>query len=262
MNLLWIAFLGLIQGITEFFPVSSSGHLTLLPYIFKFQDPGLAFDIALHLGTFFAILFALREDWINIIKSVFGFKFNEEIRLLGLLLVTAIPGAVFGVLLEEKAATVFRSPLLIAGTLIVFGIILVVVDGSVKKNEGFKDINLKKAGIIGFSQALALIPGVSRSGATITAGRALGLSRETAVKYSFMAALPIIAGASVWGLRDTKLETLFSLPWVLGFLVSFVASFAAIKLLTLYVRKHNFNIFLYWRIILGSLIILLYLTRN
>lgn len=260
--LTWSIILGLIQGLTEFFPVSSSGHLALLPYIFEFRDPGLSFGIALHAGTFLAILFALKEDWFKIINSVLGLKKDKETKLLGYLMITAIPGGILGVLFEEKAETVFRNPLLIAFALIFFGLILFAVDKWTTKTDTIDKINGKRALIVGVSQALALIPGVSRSGATITAGRATGFSREAAVRYSFMAALPIIGGASIYGLRDVPLDTLFSLNWMVGFVASFVSSFIAIRVLLSFVKKHTLNIFLYWRLVLGVLIILIYLLRR
>jgi len=257
MNLLWAVILGGVQGLTEFFPVSSTAHLVLFPWMFKFSDPGLSFDIALHTGTFLAILFALKNDWISLAKSIFDKKMTFEKKLIGLLLLTSIPGAIFGYLLEDKAGTVFREPMIIAGTLVFFGVVLWGVDKMIKKQEKIEKMNASSAFLVGISQAIAIIPGVSRSGATIAAGRALGFSREAAVKYSFMAALPIIFGATVFGLRNVNVAEIISTNWVLGFVASLIFSFFAIKFLLYYVKKYDFSIFLYYRIALAFIVILL-----
>lgn len=269
MNIFWSVVLGGIQGLTEFFPVSSTAHLALLPWIFKFDDPGLAFDIALHAGTFFAILIALSGDWMNLAKSVLTLRAesrspidNFNLKLIGFLLLTSIPGAVFGYFLEDKAQTIFRTPILIAGTLVLFGVILWAVDIYVKRQEKIEKMNPASALLIGLSQAIAIIPGVSRSGATIAAGRALGFSREAAVKYSFMAALPIIFGATVFGLRNVLVSEMISANWVVGFLASFAASFFAIKFLLSYVKKYDFSIFVYYRVFLAFVILLLIFLRG
>jgi len=262
MNIFWAIILGVVQGLTEFFPVSSSAHLTLLPWIFNFSDPGLAFDIALHAGTFFAILFALSRDWFAIAKSIFKKKKSFNKKLIGFLILTSIPGALFGYFLEDKAATVFRSPILIASTLVIFGIVLWVTDHKITQSKGIEKMDTKKSFLIGVSQALAIIPGVSRSGATITAGRALGFSREAAVKYSFLAALPIIFGASVFGLRHVSVAELSSTVWILGFGASLVSSFVAIKVFLNLSKKSNFDIFLYWRLGLAAIIITLIFIRG
>lgn len=262
MNLFWAVILGGVQGLTEFFPVSSTAHLVLFPWIFKFSDPGLAFDIALHTGTFLAILFALKNDWVSLAKSVLDKKMTFERRLIVFLLLTSIPGAILGYLLEEKAKTVFRAPMIIAGTLVFFGVALWGVDKMTKKQEKIEKMNATSAFLIGISQAVAIIPGVSRSGATITAGRVLGFSREAAVKYSFMAALPIIFGATVFGLRNASVAEITSTNWVLGFLASLIASFVAIKFLLYYVKKYDFSIFLYWRLALAAVVIFLIFLKG
>lgn len=254
--------MGVVQGLTEFFPVSSSAHLVLVPWIFKFQDPGLAFDIALHAGTLFAIIFALWSDWLDMAKSLFEKGPSFFRKLILFLVITSVPGALFGYFLEDKAATVFRSPLLIAATLAIFGVILWYVDRNVEKAEKIENMDAKKSLLIGLSQAVAIIPGVSRSGATITAGRALGFSRESAVKYSFLAALPIILGATVFGLRNTSVSEFFQVSWILGFLAAFSSSFIAIKLFLKFAKKSNFDIFLYYRLFLAALVLILIFVRG
>jgi undecaprenyl-diphosphatase len=262
MEIIWSVFLGIIQGLTEFFPVSSSGHLVVLPYILNFKDPGLSFDIALHAGTLVAIFIALFSDWKKLILAVFDKKKIQERKLILFLIITSVPGALVGYILEDKAKTIFRNPLLTALVLVIFGLILWAVDKYVNQKEKVEKMTAQKALVVGFSQALAIIPGVSRSGATITAGRALGFSREAAVRYSFLAAFPIIAGATVFGLRDVSASDIFSVTWIAGFIASLLTSIWAIKFLTKYVKNNNFNLFVWWRLGLAGLIIILYLIRG
>lgn len=261
MNIFWALILGIVQGITEFFPVSSSAHLSLTPWIFKFPDPGLAFDIALHAGTLLAIIVAFWLDFKIMAKAVFLKESSFEKKMVLFLAVTSIPGALFGYLLEERAETVFRTPLLTAIVLLIFGVLLFAVDTYLPAKEKLEKMNLGKSLAIGLSQALAIIPGVSRSGATITAGRALGFTREAAVKYSFLAAAPIIFGATVFGLRKVAPTDLFSSFWIIGFTASLVSSFWAMKFLMKYVRDNNFNIFIWYRVLLAAVILTIYFLR-
>ncbi|HEX9093119.1 MAG TPA: undecaprenyl-diphosphate phosphatase, partial [Coriobacteriia bacterium] len=203
----WAVVLGLVQGLAEFLPISSSAHLTLVPWAFGLQnDAALAFtstvqfDIALHAGSAVAILVAMWADWVSLAKGAVARK-PDDLRFVGFLLVTSIPGAVFGVLLEDKVQTAFRAPWLVGSSLIVFGVVLWAVDRFVERQDPLDTMTWARAALVGVAQAAAIVPGVSRSGATITAGRALGLSREAIARYSFMAALPIIAGGAVFGLR-------------------------------------------------------------
>lgn len=253
--------LGLAQGLTEFLPVSSSAHLTLLPWLYGFKDPGLAFDIALHAGSFAAILVALRSDWIELAKGLVRPEKTFEKRLALFLLVTSVPGAMAGYLLEDQAATVFRNPLLVAVMLAAFGLVLWAVDRVVERAEPIDTMTGRRALWIGLAQAFAIVPGVSRSGATMTAGRALGLSRESAARYSFMAALPIIFGATLFGLRDVSFAALLSADWVLGFAASAISSFLAMRLLLAYVKEHSFAVFLYYRLALSAVVVAVAILR-
>lgn len=253
--------MGLVQGVTEFFPISSSAHLTLLPWVFNFPDPGLSFDIALHAGTLIAILIALWDDWLALAKGILA-KEKASLKLFGFLLLTSIPGAIFGVLLESKAEAAFRAPLLIAFDLAFLGVVLWGIDRLTESRKKMAEMNWVEALGIGIAQAVAIIPGVSRSGATITAGRALSFKREDAVKYSFMASFPIIFGAALFGLRHATAKEIVSLPWVLGFLASIVSSIWAIKFLTKYIKENNFNIFVLWRFALAFLVLILFLVRR
>jgi undecaprenyl-diphosphatase len=253
--------MGLMQGLTEFFPISSSAHLTLLPWIFKFPDPGLSFDIALHAGTLVAIIIALWTDWTSLAKGLLG-KNKESWQLFGFLLLTSIPGAIFGVLLESKAESAFRAPLLIAFNLVFFGIVLWAIDKYMANEKTIKKMTWLDSLGIGLAQAFAIIPGVSRSGATITMGRTLKFKRDEAVKYSFMAAMPIIAGASLFGLRHATASEIISPPWIFGFLAAIVSSIWAMKFLLKYVKTNNFNVFVWWRFGLAALVLALTFIRR
>jgi undecaprenyl-diphosphatase len=260
MNIFWAAFMGILQGITEFFPISSSAHLTLAPWIFNFPDPGLSFDIALHAGTLVAIVIALWGDWIKLAKGVLKLE-KASLKLFGFLLLTSVPGAILGILLEDKAKTVFRTPLLIAINLVVFGGLLWAVDNYLSQKKEIKTMKWTDSLLVGLAQGMAIIPGVSRSGATITAGRALSFKREDAVKYSFMAAMPIIFGATLFGLREATVSDLTSATWIVGFVSAIISSVWAMKFLLKYVKTKNFNVFVWWRFALAGLVIILFLVR-
>ena len=171
---------GLVQGITEFVPISSTAHLILIPYFFHWQDPGLSFDVFLHLGTLIAIISFFAKDWVEIFKN--------KHKLFGLIIVACIPAAILGYLFEGKIETSLRSPLLIAGTLSIFGLVIYLVDHFMKHSKKLKNMTYLQSILIGIGQSLALIPGISRSGATMTAGIALGFKRRTAAKFSFLIA--------------------------------------------------------------------------
>src|SRR5580704_10072889 len=192
--------LGIVQGLTEFLPVSSSAHLILVPWLLRWdQDPGLAFDVVLHLGTLVALLIYYWREWVAMIASVFnGDRPNR--RLLLMLILASIPGALIGLALEKQAETVFRSPLLIAVTLGLMGLALWFFDWIAPQRRKIDNLTVRDALLVGFSQALAIIPGVSRSGATITMARIMRLEREDAANFSFLMATPIIAGA---GLKES-----------------------------------------------------------
>jgi undecaprenyl-diphosphatase len=261
MNIFWAIILGTVQGLTEFFPVSSSGHLALLPWIFKFPDPGLSFDIALHAGSFIAIIALFWSEWLGLAKAFFSKEASFEKRLAWFLILTSVPGAIIGALLESRAESVFRNPIIIAITLVVFGFVLYFVDEKMPAKKELKELTWKDSLIVGLSQAVAIIPGVSRSGATITAGRSLGFSRESAVKYSFLAAAPIIFGAAVFGLRHATSEIL-SVSWLAGFFAAAVSSFWAMKVLLNYVKTNTFKVFLYYRIAFAIIVLLLIFIRR
>jgi undecaprenyl-diphosphatase len=276
MSHVWAAILGIVQGVAEFLPISSTAHLRLLPWVFQIQgaypfladaQASQAFDIALHAGSAVAILFALWADWSNLLTDAFARR-RPALDFVGFLLLTSVPGAIFGVLLDKKIevysspADFHWAPLVVGIALVLFGVLLWAVDRFATREQPLEKMNWLRALLIGLAQVVALVPGVSRSGATMTAGRATGLSREAVAKYSFMAALPIIAGAAVFGLRDVPLSTLFSLDWVIGFVASFASSALLMRWMLSYVRKHSFSIFMWYRIALGVAVIALFLMRG
>jgi undecaprenyl-diphosphatase len=265
VGLVWATILGLVQGLAEFLPISSSAHLTLVPWVFGFQGAypvlsSVQFDIALHAGSALAILIALWGDWLLLAKGV-AKREPTQMRLAGFLLLTSVPGAIFGVLFEDQIQTVFRAPWLIGCTLIAFGVLLWAVDHFATREDPFEKMSWSRAAWIGLAQAAAIVPGVSRSGATMTTGRFLGLSREAIAKYSFMAALPIIAGGAVFGLRHSAGD-LLTPEWVIGFVAAFGSSLVLMRWMLSYVRKHSFSIFMWYRVALGLAVIALFLIRG
>lgn len=251
-----MAILGIIQGVSEFLPISSTAHLILTPYFFGWPDLGLAFNVALHLGTFLAVVIFFWQDWRRILRDK---------KLLTLLALGTLPGLFFGVLFESKAAGIFRSPLLIAVSLAFFGLVLWVIDRWGGKQKDLKSLGKIGALFVGVCQALAIVPGVSRSGATMAGGLILGLKREEAVRFSFLLSAPIILGSLLWEGReilagvagDGGLEI-----WLLGVLVSFASGYLAIKFLLGFVQKHSLLPFVIYRWFLALVIVVFLLART
>src|SRR5579885_2571756 len=232
------AVLGVIQGLTEFLPVSSSAHLTLTPWLFGWNDPGLAFDVALHMGSLLALLIYYRRDWLLIINGALSGDQRGR-RLFVLLVAASVPGAILGFLFEKQAETIFRSPLLIASALAVLGIVLWIFDRVMPMRRKIDEMTGLDALLIGLTQALAIIPGVSRSGSTITMGRVLSLEREYAANFSFLMATPIIAGAGL--LESRKLfHNGLTLDVGLGFAASAIFGLLAIFTLLHFVRTRTY----------------------
>jgi undecaprenyl-diphosphatase len=251
--------LGIVQGLTEFLPVSSSAHLVIVPWLLRWQDPGLAFDVALHLGTLFALLAFYWRQWLDMGISLASGKALPR-RLFLLLIVASIPGAIIGLLLEKQAETIFRSPLLIAGTLAVMGLVLWAADWKSSRQRKIEDLTFTDAIIIGLSQALAIVPGVSRSGATITTARLLGIDRPDAANFSFLMATPIIAGAGMMEARKLFHTGLGpQLGW--GFAASAIFGLIAIIGLLKFLRTGTYRPFAIYRVILAALVVVVYLLR-
>jgi len=246
--------LGAVQGLTEFLPVSSSAHLIIVPWLFGWDDPGLAFDVALHLGTLLALLIYYWKIWFDLAHSLItGQKASR--RLLFLLIVASVPGAIIGLLLEKEAETIFRSPLLIACTMSLLGIALWLCDKVARSTRTMAELTLTDALLIGLSQALAIVPGVSRSGATITMARALGIEREDAANFSFLMATPIIAGAGLLESRKLIASGMHTTV-VLGFVASAIFGIAAIAALIRFVRTRTYAVFAWYRLALAAVVVL------
>jgi undecaprenyl-diphosphatase len=234
----------------------------LIPWLFKWNDPGLTFDIALHIGTLIAVAIYFWKDWLKLITKGLTDVRSTEGKLFWYLVAATIPGAVVGFLLEKKAETIFREPILIATMLILLGVLLYWADRRGVKHIEMNRITFRTSLFIGLSQALAIIPGVSRSGITMTMGLLTGLTREGAARFSFLLAAPIIFGAAL-----VKLPFLISNPsiltinFIIGILVSFVIGILSIGFLLRYVQTNNFLPFAWYRFILGSLVIVIVLIR-
>lgn len=248
--------LGIIQGLSEFLPISSSAHLALTPWLLGWEDPGLAFDVALHFGTLLAVLWYFRSEWAALVRAAFGIittgriETPEKRRVMYLILAT-IPGAVGGYLLQEQAATSFRSPQLIGITVIVVGIVLWLVDKLVDQRRVLGEMRWIDALLIGLSQAIALIPGVSRSGATMTTSRGLRFDRESAAEFSFLMSMPIIVAAIVMEGPKALAESGLTNEIMSGVAASAISGWLAISVLMRYVSRHSYGIFAFYRVVFG-----------
>ena len=267
MSTLQAIILGLTQGVTEFAPVSSSGHLILVPWLFNWSilnDPNLnkTFDVALHVGTLVGALIYFRADVWRYLKA-FGQSVRArsitttDQRLAWALVIGTIPGAAAGALFEDAIQNRLGEPWLIAVMLAVFGVVLYVVDLRAPINKGIEDMTVARGGILGLAQALALQPGVSRSGVTMTAGRLMGLNREAAARFSFLLAMPIIAGAGLfkgYDLVQTGFQG-YGSQFFWGFVSSAVSGFLVIWGLLKYLRGHDFKIFMIYRLAVAALVL-------
>ena len=255
--------LGIVQGIGEFLPISSSAHLILVPFLFGWESHSMAFDIALHFGTLLAVLVIFFRDWwdlfIGAVNKVTKGKESFENRMFWYLVIATVPGALLGVLLEEVVENVFRTKIwLIATSLAIMGVLIYLgdrwADKHYKLETDFKHISLKQAFIIGLSQALAIIPGFSRSGTTILAARLMGLSKKAATKFTFLLSVPIIAGATILKVGDLSLN----IETFVGVFVSFIVGIFSIKFLLNYIKKHDFSVFAIYRVVFAIIILVKY----
>lgn len=260
MSIIHSIILGIVQGLTEFLPVSSSGHLNVFPWLFGWEQMPESFDVALHLGTLLAIAIFFFKDWISLLvggyKKLIKKEDSTEGRMFWYLVAATIPAGILSLVLDKISEMIVGDDLnvqmaVIAVALIVMGIILYIVDKKAKSEVKYQDISLKQAILVGISQAIAAaFPGVSRSGITMTVARMLKIDRESAAKFSFMLAAPITLAAVVVGIADFT----FDLSFVLGVLSSFLVGLFVIKFLLEYLRKGSFKIFAIYRIIFGLLI--------
>jgi undecaprenyl-diphosphatase len=249
--------LGVIQGLGEFLPISSSAHLVLIPRYFHWTDPGLAFDVALHLGTLAGAVFFFRKELLRLALAVLrpgDAALSPDRRMTVLIILATIPAAVAGLLLEHKAETVFRSSVLIAWALIALGVALGGADILGKGTKSLNEMALATAFWIGAAQALALIPGISRSGITITTALFLGYRRDDAARFSFLLSIPIIAGAGLLKCHEIFRST-DKAGLALGFFSAAVAGFAAIHFLLRYVRTRRYTPFVVYRMLLGAFVL-------
>jgi len=259
--------LGVFQGLSEFLPVSSSAHLTLMPWLFGWEDPGVAFEFALHLGTLIAVLWYFRMEWLELIKAAFGIvttgrvETPEKRRVIYLIIAT-IPGAIGGFLLKSRAESAFRDPQIIAVALIVVGIILWAVDKVVDERRILGEMRWLDALLIGLSQVIALVPGVSRSGSTITTARGLRFDRESAAEFSFLMSMPIIAAAVVMEGPAAFREGGLTNEVMSGLVASAISGWLAISILMRYVSRHSYGIFAFYRLALGLTVLGLIYARG
>ena len=263
MTILQAIILGIVQGLTELLPISSSAHLNLIPWIFNWNIPD-SFDVALHFGTLLAIGIFFFKDWVNLIKGGFNQvvkkEKTQEGRMFWYIVLATLPGGIIGFILDHFLEDYLTKPLIIAIALIVMGIILYLVDKNCKSKTDYEDMTLKQTFLIGLSQCLAFIPGVSRSGITMTAGRMMGVKREATAKYSFMLSAPIVLAATIFKLGDfieyfAVANLTGIIAFILGVLFSFVVGILVIKFLLEYLKKGSFKIFAIYRIIVGLIVI-------
>lgn len=270
MGLTEAIILGLFQGVTEFLPISSSAHLVVLPWLLGWQDPGLTFDVGLHLGTFVAVVAYFWRDWWRIIGDLArGLArpalFDRQNSLGWFLLLGTLPGVVVGVLFEHQAETVFRDIRLVAIMLMLLGVVLFLAERLARHTRRFEHVSLLDSILIGLAQAVAIIPGVSRSGSTISMGLFRGLERGAAARFSFLLGTPIILGASAK--RIPLIFTADLLPddrlaFILGTASSAVAGFATIAMLLRYLQRHSTVPFVVYRLVFGLGILGLALWRG
>lgn len=262
MEIWQVIVLALVQGLTEFLPVSSSAHLILLPYFADWPDQGLTFDVAVHVGTLLAVVIYFRRelssmvsDWLSSLSH--GHTVGES-KMVWLIVAATVPAGIAGLTLELLLPGGLRSPLLIAGTTVGFGLLLWWADAVGGQQRDERGIEVRDALIIGVAQALALIPGTSRSGVTLTAGRALGLSRPAAARFSFLLSIPVIAlagGAKLYGALGAEGATEWG-PLLLGALLAFGSAYACIHYFLKIITRISLLPFVVYRLALGAVILI------
>jgi len=264
--------MGLVQGLTEFLPISSSGHLIIVPFLFGWTDPfitSLEFSVMLHIGTLAALLVYFRADWVRLVPAGFAairdrsFRGDPDRKLAWLLVAATIPAALAGFLLGDWIEANFRDIGPVAATLVIGAVVLWLADRWGGRTKGVDDVTFPIAISIGAAQALALIPGISRSGISISASRLAGLDREAAARFSFLMATPITAGAALFELRklvagETGLDVSVG-PLVAGMVAAFVSGIIAIGFLLRYLRTRSLTIFVVYRLVLAAVVVVAWL---
>ena len=259
-DLLKAVVLGTIQGLTEFLPISSSAHLRIYPELFGWGDPGAAFTAVIQIGTELAVLLYFRKDiwristmWLrSLVKP--EYRGHLDARMGWFIIIGSLPIVILGVLLKDVIERDFRNLWIIGSTLIVLGIVLGIADRFGSTDKEIKQITLRDAVLMGAAQALALVPGVSRSGATLSMGRLLGYNREAATRYAFLLAIPAVVGAGLFELKEIPGgdNTYGWGPTIVATVVSFVVGYAAIAWLLRYVTTKSFTPFVLYRVALGA----------
>lgn len=259
--------LGVVQGLGEFLPISSSAHLILVPWVFGWEDPGLSFDVALHWGTLAAVLAVFWRDWIRLISAgIFQRGSDADKRLFWGLVISAIPGAIIGKFLDKWAEENLRAPLLIAATMATLGVLLWVADRVGRKTRELDQMTLPRAFSIGVAQAGALIPGVSRSGSTITLGLFEDFTRDEIAKFSFLMSTPIIFGAGVLKLPKMMHEMRAgegAVTWAglaAGFVAAAVVGIAVIRWMLAWLRTRTYLPFAVYRLLVAAVVVVLWLA--
>ncbi|MEI8333228.1 MAG: undecaprenyl-diphosphatase UppP [Chloroflexota bacterium] len=266
--------IGIVQGLTEFLPISSSGHLIVLPYMFGWYDPfleSLPFSVMLHVGTLGALLVYFWRDWLRLVPAFFAtirdrsFRDDQDRRLAWLIAAATVPAAIVGFLLNDIIEREIRQVAVVALALVVGAGILWIADRWGAKTKGLDGLGFPGAVGIGVAQAIALVPGVSRSGISISAGLFLGLTRESAARFSFLMSAPIIAGTAVFEARKLLAGeagvAMPAVPLALGTLAAFLTGLAAIAFLLGYLRDHPLTIFVAYRLVLAAIIVVALLAR-
>jgi undecaprenyl-diphosphatase len=269
--------LAVVQGLTEFLPISSTAHLWLVPWLLGWKDPGLTFDVALHAGTLLAVLAYFWRYWVEMVALGFGLggattqtagsashsareDLSQNPRLLWYMAIATIPAALAGWRFEHAAEEQLRSPIIVGVALIVIGLFMWAGDWLGKRERDLGHVGFLDSFLVGVAQALAVIPGVSRSGVTMTAGLFRRMKRETAARFSFLLSTPIIAGAALkkgLEIRHAGLSHDMRLPFLCGALVSALVGYLVIAALIRYLERRTFKVFVVYRIVLGVILLVL-----
>jgi undecaprenyl-diphosphatase len=260
MNILQAIVYGIVQGIGEFLPISSTAHIILVPWLFGWKDPGVVFDVALHLGTAAAVILFFLKDWLRLIRAGFSNPESVDGKLFWLLVLATIPGGIAGVLLD-KYMEMFRNPALIGVMLIALGIFLYLADKMGPSDVEIENIGFRRSVLVGISQALAIIPGISRSGITMSTGRLLGMTRESIAKFTFLMSAPIILADGLYHAKGIGSVPIDKVPFVVAVLTSAIVGALSIKFLLEYLKRKGFAIFAVYRFVLGAIVIAIYFFR-
>jgi undecaprenyl-diphosphatase len=266
--------MGIVQGLTEFLPVSSSGHLIVVPFLFGWGDAfitSLAFSVMLHIGTLFALLVYFRHDWVRLVPAGLAAARDRSLagdpdrKLAWLLVAATVPAAIAGVLLDKVIETSFREVGLVAVTLVVGGGILWFADRRGARSRGVQDVTLPIALGVGVAQAIALIPGISRSGISIAAARLAGLDRAAAARFSFLMATPVTLGAALFEVRrlvagEAGVDVSVG-PLVVGMVAAFISGTLAIGVLLRYLRTSSLDVFVWYRVLIAAVVLVVWLAR-